>query len=239
MAKHRSPNYPFITLGDAIERVNRIYSADGTRPITAETAAQHMGYGGLNGASRKVISALRKYGLLAGRGDDVTVTKDSVTIIQDRELDDQSDRREALMRALTSSSVFADLHERYGADSSTIAINSYLAKNDFSKDGAASCAETYKASAEFVVKELEAYTPNDEDSEEDESDLDAAGDDMNAVNNANQKPPPGVVSTSWPLDSGLFAAQWPSKITENDREEIKMFLEMLERKIARSVDSDE
>ena len=47
-----------------------------------------------------------------------------------------------------------------------------------------------------------------------------------------------VVSTTWPLDGGKqFTVQWPSKISQNDFQEIKDVLEMLEKKVARAVDA--
>ena len=47
----------------------------------------------------------------------------------------------------------------------------------------------------------------------------------------------GVISTSWPLDDGKeFAVHWPSSISQNDFDEIKAFLGMLEKKLERLVE---
>ena len=48
----------------------------------------------------------------------------------------------------------------------------------------------------------------------------------------------GVNSASWPLDAGKhFAAHWPSSISQNDFDEIKAFLGMLEKRLERAVET--
>ena len=70
MAKARSPGYPAIGLKEAVEKAKGIYEEDYQNPIPRVVAAQHMGYASLNGKSLGVLSALIKYGLLEGRGDE-------------------------------------------------------------------------------------------------------------------------------------------------------------------------
>src|SRR5258708_6197968 len=74
MAKARSPAYPTIGLKEAIDGVSRIYKEDYQNPIPRELAARHMGYNSLNGKSLGALSALLKYGLLEGRGNETRVS---------------------------------------------------------------------------------------------------------------------------------------------------------------------
>jgi hypothetical protein len=82
MTKTRSPNYPSLSLPDAIEKAEAIYRKDFLNAMPPEVAAQHMGYSGLNGASLTTISALKKYGLLEGRGEALRLTKAAQGIIE-------------------------------------------------------------------------------------------------------------------------------------------------------------
>jgi hypothetical protein len=63
-AKTRSPNYPAIGLGPAIDAVRAVWTKEQRTPVQAVVAAKHLGYGGLNGVARMKLSALKKYGLM-------------------------------------------------------------------------------------------------------------------------------------------------------------------------------
>src|SRR5215204_4479076 len=60
----RSPNYPVISLRDAVDRIRAVWDAENKHPADKQTIARALGYGTLNGASMGVISALLKYGFL-------------------------------------------------------------------------------------------------------------------------------------------------------------------------------
>ena len=64
MARVRSPNYPAISLPDALTRVKTIHDAEQHLAAPRNVIAKHLGYNGLNGAALTTISAISKYGLL-------------------------------------------------------------------------------------------------------------------------------------------------------------------------------
>lgn len=66
MAKQRSPNYPAISLREAVETVQAIHDKEKKTQVSGEVMAKAMGYGGLSGPARAKISALKKYGLVEG-----------------------------------------------------------------------------------------------------------------------------------------------------------------------------
>ena len=82
VTRTRSPNYPMVSLDEAIKRVKTIYDLEHTHTTAPKVVAEAMGYGGLNGTSRSMISALKKYGLLEVEGDGLRVTSDSVDILE-------------------------------------------------------------------------------------------------------------------------------------------------------------
>src|ERR1700691_3266947 len=111
MARARSPEYPAISLKEAIERIKLVYAKDYQNRLSKAVIAEHMGYKGLSGASLPVLSALAKYGLLEGRGDETRVSDLAVEIIAHSL--GSPERAEALKRAATSPELFAELDKRF------------------------------------------------------------------------------------------------------------------------------
>ncbi|AUQ55996.1 hypothetical protein K4L02_17060 [Phaeobacter inhibens] len=64
MARPRSPAYPNFPLEKALVMISDIFEADRRNIIDRETAAKHVGYSSLSGASDKVLDALKHYNLL-------------------------------------------------------------------------------------------------------------------------------------------------------------------------------
>src|SRR4051812_8555603 len=81
MAKARSPGYPTIGLREALEKVRLVYEKDYQNRIPRRVVAEHMGYNSLNGKSLGVLSAVSKFGLLEGRGDENYVSDLALQII--------------------------------------------------------------------------------------------------------------------------------------------------------------
>ena len=149
--------YPAIPLPEAVERVERIYEQEGPNAMSSKVAVQHMGYGGLNGASLTVLAALKKYGLLEGRGEDLRVSKAGVVILSDKKAEDQTERAEAIRSAFLSDPLFRELDERFSGKTTEINVTSYLQKKGFAPNAAKSAAKSYMESAAFVTSEVGAY----------------------------------------------------------------------------------
>ncbi len=73
--KHKSREYPALSLRKAVELARRIYEKDKFAETPAIVAVKHIGFGGMNGNSRTALSAIRKYGLLeyTGSGENLRV----------------------------------------------------------------------------------------------------------------------------------------------------------------------
>ncbi len=61
--RHRSPGYPVIALGEAIEKAKLVFQQDKRAFTTPDAIITHLGYK-KGGSARRVVSALRQYGLL-------------------------------------------------------------------------------------------------------------------------------------------------------------------------------
>lgn len=151
----RSPNYPQISLPDAIERVRKIYKAEHTHRAGDEVLAKNLGYNSLNGTSRSILSALKKYGLLQADGDGFRVSDDAVDILElPRE---NPAHRGAVERAVLRPALFAELHEIYGEElPSDSNLRHFLIKKKFHPGSAAEVIRLYRETLTHVLQETAA-----------------------------------------------------------------------------------
>ena len=161
MAKSRSPNYPAISLPDAIARVEKIYKNEGKNPMSREAIASILDYDGLTGTSIPVISAISKYGLIEGRGDDIHVSSDAVTILIDPE--DSDERRSALGRVAVNPRIFKKLSQKFPKTPTVDTARIYLEKGDFTPKAARKAAKNYVDTMEFVISEGVEYDGGEDD----------------------------------------------------------------------------
>lgn len=74
---HRSPNYPQLSLEDALQRVKKVHEAEQNHKADREVIAKVLGYSSLNGTSLTMIGALNRYGLLEADGGGLKVSSDA------------------------------------------------------------------------------------------------------------------------------------------------------------------
>src|SRR5258708_7551011 len=113
MARIRSPNYPAISLPDALKRIGQVFARERLHKAPREVVVKGMGYGGINGASLTALSAALKYGLLVKEGEDYRVSDRAVAILHPHTPQEKS---EALKQAAFSPKLFAELAEHFKGD---------------------------------------------------------------------------------------------------------------------------
>jgi hypothetical protein len=107
--RQRSPNYPAVGLREAVERVRRLYEADGRAGAPAEIAAKHIGYSSAHGQAMSVIAALKRFGLVAEVSGRLAPTQAAIEILNLPETD--SRRRNALRQAALNPPLYRELVE--------------------------------------------------------------------------------------------------------------------------------
>src|SRR5262245_26329787 len=107
--RNRSPNYPAISLPEAIDKLRALYDAIHNHPAPREVIAKGMGYAGLSGASATAVSALQKYGLLDRVGGDWRISERGKAILLPR---DQAEKARAVAEAAAEPKLFAELMEK-------------------------------------------------------------------------------------------------------------------------------
>jgi len=156
MANVRSPNYPAISLPEAVKRIAMIYKQEQRHPADKEVIAKDIGYGSLNGGSNAVISALAKYGLLVptGKGDQLKLSEEALDII----IHDtgEPDRVKAIQKAAFTPSLFNELYDLYGTNlPSAHSLRSTLLKRGYNEKTVDWVIRAFRDTIEFVNVETE------------------------------------------------------------------------------------
>ncbi len=109
--RQRSPNYPSISLPEAVERATKLYKADGRAGSPLHSAVQHFGFNRPHGTAMTLVSALRKYGLVEVENERVTLTQRAIDIIVFPDSDQR--KTKALQSAALAPEIYYDLYSRY------------------------------------------------------------------------------------------------------------------------------
>lgn len=159
----RSPNYPSVSLSDAIERLKKLGGKIHSHPAPRDVVLTSMGYTGVNGASLTALAALRKYGLLRRDGEDFRITERGLMYLHPQSVDERS---AAIRDAAAEPKLFAELNERFsGGKASDELIRSFLVRNGFTPSASAAALRSYRETMALVERECGEY-----DSEPDEPD---------------------------------------------------------------------
>jgi hypothetical protein len=158
MSRVRSPNYPLFSLPEALDRVRKIHAKENHLAAPREVIAKHLGYGGINGASAKAVSAIVKYGLLeeAG-GDKVKVSPLALSILFPK---DDREKAAAILRAAYSPALFSDIQSEWeGHQPSDDSLRSFLIRRNFAADALDRVILSYRETMALVSPKVGTYTP--------------------------------------------------------------------------------
>lgn len=236
MAKVRSPEYPAIGLKEAVEKVNAVYQKDYQNKLPKLVMATHMGYKGLNGTSLPALSAMNKFGLIEGRGDETRVSDLGLAVVA--HAPGTPERIQALRTAAASPELFAELDAKFaGGKASDAAIRSYLLTQRFIPSAADTAVRTYRETKQFVESESGGYiggeqrtepvlTPQNQPSVEVERLLSRKSGDIK---------PPAMLQEVFNLEVGPVTVSYPASLSEDDYADMAAQLELLLRRAKRRV----
>ncbi len=133
-----------------------MYEKEGRRPASDEDIAEDLGYNTLNGTSRGVLSALKKYGLLQRDGDGLKVSDDAVALIELPPTD--IERAAAMRRAAFRPTLFAELYEKYRNDlPSDKNLRHFLITKGFNPKTTDEVIRVYRDTLQFVSDQTTDY----------------------------------------------------------------------------------
>ena len=167
MARVRSPNYPAISLPDAIERIEKLHELQHQSPEERGVIAQHLGYSGLNGKSLKLLSALLKFGLLEKvESGDLRVSDLAINIL----FPEEGGRLSAITEAAFAPDLFSEIRNKWPDEHvpTDESLRAYLIRRQFSQAAIKEVIQNYRATFELVTRESAEYDspitpPEDQD----------------------------------------------------------------------------
>lgn len=109
--RQRSPNYPAVSLRNAVERARKLYAADGRPGSTIEGALRHLGFSGSHGQAMTVLSALKKFGLIEDKAGRIVPTKLAVDVFEFSE--DHERHRAALRQMVLNPGIYLELVDQF------------------------------------------------------------------------------------------------------------------------------
>jgi hypothetical protein len=236
MAKARSPGYPSIGLGTAIEKVEAVYKKDAQNSIPREVVARHAGYNGITGNSLSMLSSLLKFGLLIGRGDNTSVSDLALQIIAHP--NGSPERRAAILEAAFSPALFAEIRDHFKSGKvSDHALRAYLLTRKFLPGAVDGVIRAYRETISLVEAQSVGYNAASSDEPEPQTM------ESSPQVGAHGAPQPGrsqispeevkafiasqINRATLPLEEGTAVLEIPAAITKRSHNKLKLWLELL------------
>jgi hypothetical protein len=193
-ARTRSPNYPRISLQNAIEAIGAVYAKEKRAKFPRLSLAKHLGYNSLNGRSLGKIGALRAYDLIAGREDALTVSSTALAILEAPK--DSPDYRAALHHAFNSPMLFRQISAAHQEGiPSPETLRWWLNQKGYIGEAAERAASVYLESKSLVSESMDDYSTPIHPEEEEEPTVQTQASAATAV-------PPGIVQKAMAMAAG-------------------------------------
>lgn len=159
--RNRSPNYPYLSLPEAINKTCIVLEKDKLSPTSPEVIAGHLGYAKLHGTSRRVLSAMKEYGLLEDAGNKrFRVSNLGYRLCKNN--DSPTEREKFLKEAAMKPFIFRAVIEHFKGDiPSPATVEDYLVlEKEFSPDGASSFQKVLRETTEFANINADDFAEN-------------------------------------------------------------------------------
>lgn len=156
MARGRSPNYPHLTLEEAIQKGRLVYTAEHFHTSSREVVAKDMGYQSLNGASLTAIAALRHYNILADENDGLRISGNAVDMFESPKTD--KGWQTAVCQCAFAPVLFKEMYLEFGEGLPSEAnLRHWLIKKSFMPKAADSIVRVYRENMEFAKDAIRDY----------------------------------------------------------------------------------
>jgi len=158
----RSPAYPSIPLGVAMEKAKAQYDEEGKYPAPLSSAFKAWGYSAKSSGGRDVRASLRYFGLIIieGEGDlaKVKLTEDALRVLTDKR-EDQSEKNAIIRRLALTPAAHKKLWVKYpeGIKSDATAAHYLVWEEGFNQSAAEALITEFKETAAFS----RLYEPDD------------------------------------------------------------------------------
>jgi hypothetical protein len=237
MAKVRSPNYPALDLRAALLAARKAFEKDNRNKMSQAALGKHLGHDSLSGPALGKIGALRAYGIIDGKGDELRITDDGVAALMAPA--GSSEGVETIKRLATRPKLFQDIQKDFTSKPSPENLKFWLIKRQFAPDAAEKAAKIYLATMELVEWGSLDYDPQ---SDEHQDTLAQMRQEASIANKSPALPLPvtpkvGTLQEVFNLDEGPVTLTFPAKLSVASYEDLEAHLEIFLRKAKRRADA--
>ena len=238
MARLRSPNFPGLSLEEAIEAAREIFDKSRHAEIPREVVAKDLGYTGLTGRSVIILGALNQYGLVENTSKgNMKVSQLAADILHGYP---EGVRLEALYKAGREPSLFKAIFAKFENHiPSDNAVRSFLIQNGFTNEGAEKALKTFLETNRFLAVKgaCESYVEkNNAGLESSPEPMDQEAKPLEKAPQENVRPTPsGTDAIFWNkgnLDFNLSSAGLVVAGMTNSAPELKAYIEKLQALLA-------
>jgi hypothetical protein len=168
--KHRSPAYPAISLGQALERAKQFYAVQKQHAAPVESAVGIWGFAAKSSGGSQTIAALKQFGLMResdqGGTREVQLSELALRIVRD-EREPSPERDEAIRKAALLPKIYSEMWAKWDADYPADATMRFFLVHDkkYNEGSVSDLIASYKDTVKFAK-----LSESDKESEtEDES----------------------------------------------------------------------
>jgi hypothetical protein len=227
----RSPNYPAISLADAVSLTQKLWEREKKTVVPPLEAAKTWGYSIMSGPARTKLSALRKYGLVNDIGDGVQVSQLAMRILHQPV--GNRDRQDATQEAALKPELFDQVYKTH-KDSSDATLCSYLVvSKNFTEEGSKVFAKSFRETISFADLTGDVTVPQHEEDRLKEVPL-AKGTNSSGVPITAQMT--RVSANSLPIPVGDNVALVPFPMSEEDFDLFIGTLQLWKKKLIKAAD---
>jgi hypothetical protein len=238
--KHRSPNFPSLSLRIAVSKMQGLFNAMKRHSVGVEIAVQAMGYSYKSSTGKLALASMRAYGFFEntkeGSGSTVKLSTRGLDIAVDYPAESEQ-WWTAVKKAALEPKVHAILWKKYGdslpADDE---LRRFLARDlGFNDNAVGPFIRDYKDTIDFA-KLTSSDTIDDSDLEDDDKEDDDEGHSGGRnQTKKNRKKMPGTKEDVFTLSHGDVVLQWPDTLTQDEYDDTTGWLDLIKRKLKRSV----
>lgn len=163
--RKRSPGYPMISLEEAIQRVRILWNKEKNNPVPLEAAFDHLGYKTMGGYGGRVLAAMKQFGLIYQKQNDIILTSDAVDLV----LHDQSDDKyiETVKILALKPTIYEKLfNENNGQSDAALKIR-LIKEYEFNPDKVNGFLSDFRKTIEFAKLDSTRFSDSEKTSDDD------------------------------------------------------------------------
>jgi hypothetical protein len=169
--KKRSPSYPGIDLGLALQRARELWEHEHHYAANVETVLGHWGYGAKSGGGYAALAALKSFGLVVDEGSGDSRTASLTRLAQDIiTTESEYERGRLTKKAALAPKAHADLWAKYQAQlpSDQTMVLFLIREQGFTPNGASELVSEWKRTMAFanLTANTDTLSPNGDDDPE-------------------------------------------------------------------------